>query len=428
MRNTTLILFFIHLLTRVVFVFLTGFFNNYALQLDSLWLVTFGLENAAHFNFNFELDRFVASPLYPTLIGLFKIVFNQQWALMLILFQLMLSSLSGVYIYKIGSLLFNKKTGVLASLIYSVFPLTLWYTHTFSQECLFQTLHIISMFFLIKSIKKQSISAVILSGIFFSLAYLTKSHILLFSIFIPLIYFHFFGFKKQTFLYSAVFAAVALTFSIPYGLYGYKIHHQYIISSNGSGYQFYLGNTEVGYKTVVDVPKKGTDDFRRIRNVNKTAGYFNGSMAHYDSILRLPQKEKQRMFFHEGLAWIKANPIKFIKLKAIDALLFLTPGISYSHYSLTHWLLAFLLSLPIYLLAYYTMLKMYISGNPSFVFILYLFLSMLIFSMVWYVQNRFRTITIEPFYIIYAAYALTGFHNKNLQSANRLLGLMVDET
>jgi hypothetical protein len=177
----------------------------------------------------------------------------------------------------------------------------------------------------------------------------------------------------------------------------------------------------------VDVPKKGTDDFRRIRNVNRTAGYFNGSMAHYDSILRLPQKEKQRMFFNEGLAWIKANPIKFIKLKAIDALLFLTPGISYSHYSLTHWLLAFLLSLPIYLLAYYAILKLYISGNPNFVFVFYLFLSMLIFSMVWYVQNRFRTITIEPFYIIYAAYALTGILNKNFQTANRILGSMADE-
>jgi hypothetical protein len=32
---------------------------------------------------------------------------------------------------------------------------------------------------------------------------------------------------------------------------------------------------------------------------------------------------------------------------------------------------------------------------------------MVLFSVVFYVQNRFRTITLEPFYLIYAAYAAT---------------------
>ena len=37
------------------------------------------------------------------------------------------------------------------------------------------------------------------------------------------------------------------------------------------------------------------------------------------------------------------------------------------------------------------------------IFILCILFSMIIFSVVWYVQNRFRSITIESFYIIYGS-------------------------
>lgn len=427
MRNLTLIIFITHLLSRIIFIFLNGFFNNYSLQADSTWLVEFGLRNAANLDFNFELERFVASPLFPSIVGMLKIVFGENWNVILIIIQLFLSALSGVFVYKIGSLLFNKKAGIVSTLVYAVFPLTLWYTNTFSQECIFQVLFILSVYYLIKSVKNSSIYLVLLSSIYFSLAYLTKSHILLFSIFIPVIYFHFYGFTKKTFVYSSLFAFVALVFNMPYGIYSFKNHKQYIISSNGAGYQFYLGNTEAGYKTVVDVPAKGTAEFKKLQDITVTAGYFNGSQTHYDSILNLPQKEKQSLFFKEGINWIKANPLKFIELKIYNAILFLTPGVSWRHYSFFNWLFSFLLSLPIYLLAYYAIFKLYKKRNKNNVFIFYIFMSMLLFSLVWYVQNRFRTITIEPFYIIYASYVISGFIEKRMPAANKRLAAMAGE-
>ena len=406
MKRTLILLFILHIITRLVFISFVGIFNNFELQGDSAWLVDFGLK-AAGGNFNFTLERFIASPLYPALIGFFKLIFNENWKIILILFQLFISALSGVYIYKIALLLFdNRNIGLIASLIFSVFPLTLWYTNTFSQECIFQALFIFSIFYLIKSIKTRRLKFVIISAVLFSLAYLTKSHILLFSIFIPVIYFHYFKFRKETFMYSFTFAFVALLFSVPYGLYNYKINNDYIISSNGAGYQFYLGNTEAGYKTVVDVPGKGTEDYVKLKDINVTAGYFNGSQSHYDYILSLPQKLKQKLFFNEGLAWIKNNPIKFLKLKVYDTLFFLLPGVSWRHYSFYNWLFAFIISFPIYLLAYLSIIKLIQKRDKAVIPIIYIFLSMLLFSTVWYVQNRFRTVTIEPFYIIYASFFL----------------------
>jgi hypothetical protein len=210
---------------------------------------------------------------------------------------------------------------------------------------------------------------------------------------------------------------LALIFSIPYGVYSYKNHKQYIISSNGAGYQFYLGNTEAGYKTIVDVPDKGTQEFRKLQDITNTAGYFNGSQTRYDSILNLPQKEKQNIFFNESLIWIKNNPMKFIELKFYNLFFFLIPGVSWRHYSFSNWLFSFLVSLPIYVLAYYEMFKLYKNGNINLVFILYIFVSILIFSLFWYVQNRFRTITIEPFYIIYASHIIADI----IESKYRLL-------
>jgi hypothetical protein len=285
-------------------------------------------------------------------------------------------------------------------------------------------LFILSIYYLIESIKYNSIYSVLLSSVFGSLAYLTKSHVLLFLVFIPIIYLHFYGFKKQTLLYSFVYALVSFLFSVPFGIYTYKIHKQYVISSNGAGYQFYIGNSEVGYKTVVDVPEIGSQDFKRVQNVE--VGYFTGSQAHHDSLLNLPQKEKQGNFFREGFSWIKNNPTKFIELKFYNALFFLTPGVSWRHHSFFYWLLSFFLSFPIYFLAYYAMFKLHKIGNINYVFVFYILISMLIFSLVWYVQNRFRTITIEPFYIIYASYIITNIIESKMPSVNKRLDAIAD--
>jgi len=402
-RRVAILLFITHLLTRLVFVVANGFYNNMALQADSIWLVKFG-DLAASGNFNFELERFIASPLYPVLCGIFKLIFYSHWNTSLIIFQLLLASLSGVYIYKIAELLFkNGKTALVASLLYAIFPLTLWFVNTFSQESIFQSLFIFTIYFLLKSLESPGTVNVIKAAVLFSLAYLTKSHILLFSLFIPLIYFHRFGLTRLFFKNTIIFAAISLAFSIPYGLYHQKANGTYVLSSNGSGYQFYLGNTEAGYKSIVDVPAKESEDYKRIKDINVMAGYFNGDEAKYDSLLRLPQNIKQKSFTNEAYDWIRQNPAKFIQLKIYNLAFFLMPGVSFRHYSLSNWLFSFLLSFPVYLLAYVAIFIEFRKNRVMNSVIIYVFFTMVIFSTLWYVQNRFRTVTIEPFYIIYCA-------------------------
>jgi hypothetical protein len=87
----------------------------------------------------------------------------------------------------------------------------------------------------------------------------------------------------------------------------------------------------------------------------------------------------------------------------------LVPGVSYRHYEFKYWLFSFLISLPIYVLAYISIIIELKRNWQISSFIFYLVVAMLIFSVVWYVQNRFRTITIEPFYIIYSSPLIYSF-------------------
>jgi hypothetical protein len=406
MRRTLFLLFLVHLLTRLLFVNLAGVNNNYRFQCDSFWLVKMA-DDATIGNFNFDIGRFIASPLYPVACGFFKITSPFHWEFYLGLFQIIISAISGLYLFKICHLLFrSKELAILASLIYAFFPLTMWYVNTFSQETLFQSLFIIMIYHLLKSLKTGNIHDVIRASIFFSLAYLTKSHILLFAIFIPLIYFHAFRFSTKTIYFVTVFAFIAILFSVPYGLYQYTKNGTYVLSSNGAGYQFYLGNTEAGYKTIVDVPEKDSREFRDMENIALNAGEFNGNAIKYAALIHGSQDIKQGIFFRDGLKWIKDNPVKFLKLKIYDTFLFLIPGVSFRHYDFSLWLLSFCLSLPLYLFAYRSIFIQNKNDFKMHSWMIYLFLSMLIFSTFWYVQNRFRTITLEPFYIIYASYYL----------------------
>lgn len=398
-------IFIIHFIIRFIYSLYSGFYNNYTLQADSKWLVQFADLTLNTHSFNYTLDRFIASPLYIVICATFKAIFGEAWNTALIFFQISLSALSGVYIFKITKLIFTPpQIALLAALLHAFFPQTLWFVHTFSQENIFQCLLIFSIYYLLKSINTPTTKTVFIASILFSATYLTKSHILLFSIFIPLIYFHAFKYSSKTVAYTLIFAGVSLACSVPYGLYHKQLQQVYVISSNGAGYQFYLGNTEAGYKTVVEVPPQNSADYKTLKNINITAGYFNGNPAQYQNLLSMPQSQKQQLFVQEAITWIKNNPIKFFWLKIYDFLFFMLPGVSYRHYSFNNWLFSFLISTPIYVAAYIGIYKNLKINFLKHNFIFYIFISMLLFSVVWYVQNRFRTITLEPFYLIYAAY------------------------
>jgi 4-amino-4-deoxy-L-arabinose transferase-like glycosyltransferase len=410
--NSEILLFLLAILIRLVFIFAMGFNNNFQLQPDSYDLIKFADQSVIG-NFNFDYGRFIASPGFPIFAALHKLIFLKYWKIALVLSQLLLSALSVVFLYKISKLVFKDElTSKISAILFCFFPLTFWYVHTFCQETLFQSLFIFSIFHLIKAYQQESLKSLLISSMLFSLAFLTKSHILLFSVFIPIILLIHFKNKLKALSFSAIFAIVCISSTLPYGLYQKAKNDTYILSSNGSGILFYLGNTNAGYVSICDVPEKGSQDYIKMKDMTVTAGYFNNDEARFKQILNLPPNKKQGEFLKDAIKWLEQNPSKIIKMKIYDIALFLIPGVSYRHYDFKEWLLSFILSFPLYLFAYIGLIISMKRDFKGHFYFLSIFTSMLLFSTIFYVQNRFRTITIEPFYIIYCAFTIRIILNK----------------
>ena len=399
-------IFFAFLFVRILFVLLSGYDNfelfgdtpRYNQQSDAILAGEFNLLSS---DLNQLESLFITAPFYPYFQALFKLFFGSYWIAALQTVQILLSSLSGVFLYKTAKLIWDRNdVAIVAAAIYCFYPLTLWWVHTFGQETAFQYQFIFTVFFLLKAIYKNHFPSLILSAVLFSITFLTKSHILFFAPFIPLIIFLSGNktFKRKAF-YTTAFTAICLAFTLPYGLYNLKANDLYVISSSGQGSFFLIGHNDDMYRSVVTPPR-------------------TASIMEYEVIERLKPKrenlthsEIQKMYFDEGIKWCLENPQKFLLLKAYNFYYFIMPGVNPNYYSFKYWFASLLISFPVYIFAYF---GIYISLKRDFrkhFWILGLFLSMVLFSVGFYVQNRFRTITLEPFYLLYAALPITDlFH------------------
>ena len=82
------------------------------------------------------------------------------------------------------------------------------------------------------------------------------------------------------------------------------------------------------------------------------------------------------------------------------------PGLHKSWYSFNIWIFSLIITVPIYVLAYLGIVYNFIKNPREHFWIIFLMLSIFIFSIGFYFQGRFRTITLEPFYILYASFML----------------------
>ncbi|MFN8776461.1 MAG: ArnT family glycosyltransferase [Flavobacteriales bacterium] len=384
---------------RFAWAFLSGI-NHTELHQDAGWILRL-IDQTGAGHINYDIGRFISPPLYPFTGGLYKMAFGPWWLILFILTQVILSSISGVWLYRLALLHTSKLAAAITAVLFAFFPFTLWWTGTISSESTFQSLLIGAMYYLVLYTRTYNDRELIASSVLFSLAYLTKAHILLFA---PMLAFYLWQNRRtvrEGLLHASLYAAVCLIFSLPFGYHCLRTNGTYVLSSNGLLFHFYTGHHHLAYRTIVDVPEPGTPEYTAIQKFEFTP--FNGS-AH-DSLMALPQTEKQAAYFREALNWIWSHPAETAQLKACNLFFFLAPGLSWRHYPLVLWAGSFLLTLPIYILAYNHLLRLRRSGKKDQYWFGYLFLTMLFFSVVFYVQNRFRTITLEPFYILFASAA-----------------------
>lgn len=145
-----LIIFFLTLLSRLIVVLI---FNPYISQVSNF---KDALDGAMTLDFSSNFYRiFNHWTLYPAMLNvIFKIFGSSQ--LVALLTNAVLLSINSVLIYKIGSLLLNKKSGVLSALIYIIWPSNILYTLIVNPENFGILLLLSSLYLFIKLEKNQN--------------------------------------------------------------------------------------------------------------------------------------------------------------------------------------------------------------------------------------------------------------------------------
>jgi Dolichyl-phosphate-mannose-protein mannosyltransferase len=371
-------------------------------------------------NYDMDAGSFLCAPFAPYFVAGFKYLFSEHWYTFLFGFQAFISALCVFSLYKIANLLFeNKKTALLAAFIYAIYPDTFLYIRVVGQEVLFQSFLIFSIHFLIQFVVKKQNRDVYLSAIFFSLCFLTKSIVLGWSPFIVLFIFLNKTISLKTQIRaSLIYAIVCLLFTMPIGFYNLLTHNQYTLSSNGGSFLFWHGNSEFAYVENIEkkiyntaYPEQAAHDtlYQIVRLVPPTTNLNDYFVARktWGTI-----QEIQDQFSSVSRQWVKDNPKKFWQLRAYNLFRFIFPGASPPNGSKIYVFFIFLSAGLLYFSAFLglktSLKKRFEMHNwlPSLWFV------MLIFSIIFGTYTRFRTITIDSFLCVYAAFYINHLFEK----------------
>jgi hypothetical protein len=390
-----LLILLISLIFRYLFASLSGINID---ENGDWWRYDLQSDNILSGNFNLKTDLFIPAPLYSYFVAGMKYIFDGNYGISIVIFQIILSSISAVYLMKTAEVIFNNyKVSLLSGFIYAIYPITIYFTHILGQEAIFQSVFIISVYYIAKFINSKKNRDLILFALCFSIALLTKSHILLIlPFFIISILIAHGGNKVSYYRISKIFGVIFLM-TLPYGVYNKVTNDVYVISSTGHGGFFLTGHNDDFYEYVVTPPPLGSARHTELKNMNfkvfRELKPVEGEL----------HKELQLRYLKEGLQWVYNNPDKFIKLSWKNLINFLSPGFNVNHHEFYKWLLALIISTPVFILAYAEIVRKSISNFKQHLPIVSIFLGMLGFSLVFYAQNRFRVVTLEPFYLIYAS-------------------------
>lgn len=395
-------IFFLFFITRFLFLKITGF-DNFQLQPDSIW---FNDQSNEVLNGNFNLLRplFITAPFFSYFQAFIKFIFSTHWLIVLEFLQLVIASISGVYFYKLCKLILkDESSSLISSIIFCFYPPTLWLVGTFTQDIWFQSFLIIFFYFFIKALQNNCLKNLIISAIFFSLTFLTKSHILIFSIFIPVIIY----LKKNIFFYKKIkfiilFILICFAATLPYGVYNLRVNKTYVISTNGLGGTLLVGRNEEAYLNHIKLNEITEEQKIRFRDTNYTIFKQISSR-----LKNLNPSEVQNLYLNESIKWIMSNKKKNLELTLNHIKRFFTPGLSKYWQPYNIWLISLIISAPLYILAYISIIRFLIIDFRENVWIVGLALSVLIFSAIFYFSGRFRVITLEPYYIIFASYYIS---------------------
>lgn len=375
-------------------------------------------------NYNLDIGSFIVAPFYPFFVAATKFFFGIHWLIAVGWIQNIVAALAGIYLLKIlNTLTSNIAAKYWLSTLYTVYPFTLIYTYAVLQESLFQSFYIIACYYFLQTLKPHLAQplAVLKFSFIFSLAFLTKSHILLG---VPIVFLLWFLLKENIFLTFkkvTLFCIICGIMTLPNGIYNYKKNGVYTLSSDGFAMFFFWGQSEYAYKR--DVLGTSINELFEAKTLERDTAYLldiegerffeDPSGVSAQRLLLLPRgKNRDKYFWKSAFDWIKSHPEDYFWLKMAHFRHGIVPGVSSLSYPFKTWLLVLIVTAPIYFLGYISLFKHLKQDFRNHAWSLLPFGSLLLLCSIAVCSTRFKIITVEPLLLVYTA-LLLGDYRKN---------------
>ena len=338
-------------------------------------------------------------PLYPIFLYLIKIPFSSYdyYLPAVFLIQLIMSVFSIYLIQKIFEEIFTLKESYLGTVIFTLFPLNIYAVSQISSITL--QILLINLFLLsfIQFFKKKNFYNTLILSISSALLILLRGEFFVFVIFSLI----FAAFKKRKILKILFTGMLILLLVSPYIYRNYNIFGVVTITKS-SGYNLLKGNHP---NTVVE----GTGMFGAVEKIIPDVAKELNALTAMGPI---PKHDllKDKILLNQALVYIKADPIKYLKLyfQKLFSFIFIDFNSSYpNYYSIFHLLPKILLSITTIL---GIVLTLSMKFNLSNYFIIFYFSNIFLFSF-FFILPRY-SLSLLTIQIILSLYGLNKLKNK----------------
>ncbi|MGB3339887.1 MAG: tetratricopeptide repeat protein [bacterium] len=191
----------------------------------------------------FERVPFYRAPAYPYFLGMIYAIFGHSFYTARLI-GIIIGSLSCLLIFFIGKEMYSLKVGILAGFLACFYSMLIYFDSMLLTTYLEVFFSLLGILYLIKWFKQKTVLKIIISGVFWGLAVITRPNFLIFVPFLAI--YIFFIFKKRplkerltpVFLFAAGMIPAVLTVIIINVMVG---KDTVLLAWNG-GINFYLGN------------------------------------------------------------------------------------------------------------------------------------------------------------------------------------------
>ena len=292
-------LFFLFFITAFILRSLTAYYYGDR-NLENEWAIL--VNNLYYFN-SYSLlvfdDLFVPNLWMPPIYGYFiylhslLVGFNDYLPISVIITQILISSLTPIFFFKILSIFFNRNHSIIGSIIFIFFPLIIYSSCQISSVTIYLFLNILFFYLILKLKKKTNLKNIILIGIISSILILTRRDfvlIYLFSLLYSLL------FLKINFKSISLILMITIIGISPYIYRNYIAFDKFIIHS-GFGYNVWKAYNPKAKVEGYLFPSKELQN--KIKNVKKDIHY---------------RINEDKIYLEQALIYITEDPGKYINL------------------------------------------------------------------------------------------------------------------